>query len=179
MERSQQVDIRLAPATAQRVDIRLSKEDMKFSSAHFACYHGHRERLHGHNYRVAVHLSGTTIGPDGYLLDFGAVKSVARRICKSLDEYMLVPLRSEAHTINRSNPRQVEVTCEDGSFFSFPVGDCRLLPLAHTSVEELAGYVWEQLVSGVDFNSAGVQWVEVQITETAGQSASFGNRPKL
>ena len=163
----------------QQIEIDLAKEDMKFSSAHFCCYPGHRERLHGHNYRLAVRLCGTEMGDDGYLVDFGRVKSAAREICRGLDEYMLVPLRNPSHSVNAEAGGQVEVRCEDGSFFSFPATDCLLLPLAHITVEELARYIWEQLATKIQFNAMGINWVEIRITETPGQSATFGNRPKL
>eukprot|EP00658_Telonema_sp_P-2_P010800 TRINITY_DN14093_c0_g1_i1.p1 TRINITY_DN14093_c0_g1~~TRINITY_DN14093_c0_g1_i1.p1 ORF type:complete len:186 (+),score=45.94 TRINITY_DN14093_c0_g1_i1:113-670(+) len=151
----------------------------KFSSAHFACYHGSRERLHGHNYRVAVVLTGSEVGQGGYLIDFGDVKRVMRAICKDLDEYMLVPLRSVAHEVGRETAGQIEVRCEDGSFFSFPETDCKLLPLSNTSVEELAQYVWGRMMDQIDFRAFGIEWVQVEITETQGQCASFGRRPKL
>ena len=39
-------------------EVRISKEDMKFSCAHFIAYKGFRERLHGHNYSMSVRLIG-------------------------------------------------------------------------------------------------------------------------
>ena len=69
--------------------IRISKEDMKFSCAHFIAYKGFRERLHGHNYTMSICLIGhDKLGNDGYLIDFGDVKKVARALCKSLNEYV-------------------------------------------------------------------------------------------
>lgn len=60
---------------------------MKFSCAHFIAYKGFRERLHGHNYTMSVCLIGRDkLGSDGYLIDFGDVKKVARALCKSLNE---------------------------------------------------------------------------------------------
>lgn len=35
-------------------EVFVSKADFKFSCAHFIAYHGFRERLHGHNYRMSV-----------------------------------------------------------------------------------------------------------------------------
>lgn len=53
---------------------------------HNPCTHI-RERLHGHNYTMAVKLTGRdTVEADGYLMDFGDIKKAARALCKSLNE---------------------------------------------------------------------------------------------
>jgi hypothetical protein len=75
--------------------VHVSKDYMKFNAAHFIAYKGFRERLHGHNYRVAVTITGT-VGPDGYVVDFGEIKKIARVICKDLNESFLVPMNSDA-----------------------------------------------------------------------------------
>ena len=46
------------PSVGRAYAIRVEKENLKFSSAHFLIFEdGTAERLHGHNYRVAVELS--------------------------------------------------------------------------------------------------------------------------
>jgi len=47
---------------AQRFDVFVGKEYLKFNAAHFIAYPGFRERLHGHNYHVTVRLEGE-LGP--------------------------------------------------------------------------------------------------------------------
>ena len=49
----------------------------KFNAAHFVAFPGFRERLHGHNYAVAVRLRGAVSDADGYVLDFGDIKVCA------------------------------------------------------------------------------------------------------
>lgn len=57
-----------------------------FAAAHFlADYHGKCEALHGHNYRVLVHVRGKNLDGGGMVLDFTLVKGFLRRICGSLD----------------------------------------------------------------------------------------------
>lgn len=56
---------------------------------------GFREKLHGHNYRLAVTITGA-VGPDGYVVDFGEIKKISRVICKDLNESFLVPMSSDA-----------------------------------------------------------------------------------
>ena len=36
----------------------VGREDFKFSAAHFVAFEGFRERMHGHNYHVAVRMKG-------------------------------------------------------------------------------------------------------------------------
>ena len=120
----------------------VAKSDFKFNAAHFIAYKGFRERLHGHNYSISVKVTGSdAIGPDGYLIDFGDVKKAARAVCKDMNEYFICPMKSDAMTITEDGG-QLCMTCEDGSVFSMPKSDCMMLPLVHSSAEELAHYIW-------------------------------------
>ena len=158
--------------------IYLSKDTFKFNASHFVAYPGFRERLHGHNYRVAVKLMGShEIGRDGYVLDFGCVKSVAKKVCKEMNEYFIVPMLSDVLTITidegdedgmcrecnqndshepekkklkRNHPGSVTILCEDGSRFVFPRQDCLILPIMHSTCEELSIYVYGQLLKGLN-----------------------------
>lgn len=124
----------------------INRSDFKFSCAHFIAHGGVRERLHGHNYTVTVRFIGTEmINQDGYLLDFAIVKREMRAICKSLNESFLCPMKSPALKIAEEE-MQLCLVCEDGAKFSFPISDCSLLPIKHSSVEQLAHYVWCRLV---------------------------------
>ena len=81
-------------------DVYVSKDTFKFNAAHFVAFDGYRERLHGHNYRVGIRLLGkSTIGRDGYVIDFGCIKDVCKRVCKRMNEHFLVPMHSDVLTI--------------------------------------------------------------------------------
>ena len=41
-------------------------------------YPGFREPLHGHNYQIGVRVEGK-LGFNGYVLDFGLIKRLAKR----------------------------------------------------------------------------------------------------
>jgi 6-pyruvoyl-tetrahydropterin synthase len=125
--------------------VTLDKEDFKFNCAHFIAYKGFRERLHGHNYRVGVSVSGQAIGSSGYLIDFGEIKKATRDICKSLNEYFICPTQSDVLRIGESGGN-VCIECEDGASFSFPKTDCIMLPIIHSSAEELARYIYCLLI---------------------------------
>lgn len=57
-----------------------------FAAAHFLRdYHGKCENLHGHNYKVYAHVSGSVLNEGGMLLDFSILKNALRQVCKELD----------------------------------------------------------------------------------------------
>lgn len=57
-----------------------------FAAAHrLTHYNGKCERLHGHNYRVRLWVSGAHLGEGGMLVDFGALKSALGKVLAGLD----------------------------------------------------------------------------------------------
>jgi len=155
-----------------RFTLRVAKEALKFSAAHFIAYRGFRELLHGHNYAVAVTVEGE-LGPDGYVIDFGLVKQVAKAVCDELDERMLVPMQSDALRVVEHDD-VVEIICEKGERFVLPRTDAVLLPIAHSSAEELSRYLCGRLSEALQARTAtGLTWVEVGVAEAPGQAASF------
>ena len=152
--------------------LHVAKEALKFSAAHFIAYRGFREALHGHNYAVTVTVEGA-LGTDGYVLDFGLVKRVAKRVCEELDERVLVPTQSETLTVVEAGG-EVELTCEDGARFVLPSSDVVLMPIAHSSAEELSRYVCERVTKELRSQTSGsLTAVEVAVAEAPGQSASY------
>jgi len=148
----------------------VEKEYLKFSAAHFIAYKGFREPLHGHNYQVSVAIAGE-VGADGYVLDFGIVKQVTKKVCEELDERILVPARSDCLTVDHEGP-SVVLVYEDGARFLFPATDCVLLPIVHASAEELAGYVLSRLREGLGPHAMrGLTEIEVGVSEAPGQAA--------
>jgi 6-pyruvoyl-tetrahydropterin synthase len=153
-------------------EVFVGKENLKFNAAHFIAYPGFRERLHGHNYQVTVRIEGD-LGTDGYVLDFGLVKQATKRVCEALDEYTILPALSDCLRITEHG-EAVEVVYEDGARFVFPRADVILLPIVHTSAEELARYVAGQVRA--ELLAVGARpWrrLEVSVAETRGQSATF------
>ena len=127
-------------------DVCLSKSDFKFNCAHFIAHTGFRERMHGHNYQVSVKVTGCdTLCEDGYLIDFGDIKKVVRVLCKSLNEYFICPMKSDVMKITVDDT-QLCMACEDGAVFSLPKTDCIMLPLVHSSAEEISHYLWVQII---------------------------------
>ena len=148
----------------------------KFNAAHFIAYKGFRERLHGHNYSVAITLIGKgLLGNDGYLIDFGDVKDIVGSLCKKLNEHFILPMYSEALTITLDE-LNCHILCEDGTWFNIPRDDVIELPIAHSSAEEIARYLWGQIVNAFGLErleSRNVVALQVVVAEMPNQQATF------
>jgi len=153
--------------------VHVAKENLKFSAAHFIAYPGFREPLHGHNYQVGVRVEGRLTGT-GYVVDFGLIKKLTREIVDRLDEHTIIPARSDCLTIGRPAPGKILVRYEEDEFV-FPEGDVFLAPVVHSSAEEFARYIWDELWSALaDRNAtAEVTAMEISVAEGPGQSAIY------
>jgi 6-pyruvoyltetrahydropterin/6-carboxytetrahydropterin synthase len=66
------------------------KIETSFAAAHnLLNYHGPCERLHGHNWKVAVNVCGDELDQSGMLLDFKILKGYTDEIIASLDHTYL------------------------------------------------------------------------------------------
>jgi 6-pyruvoyl-tetrahydropterin synthase len=149
--------------------VHVTKDYLKFSAGHFIAYPGFRERLHGHNYRVSISVEGP-LGAQGYVVDFGIVKRIARRLCGEIDEHVIIPAQSDCLTI-REEPPSIIVHYE-GDEFRFPRADVVLLPLVHSSAEELAQYLAGALRAALASEGVtAITAVEVGVEESFGQAA--------
>ncbi len=158
--------------SADTYEIFVSKDSFKFNAAHFMAYPGFRERLHGHNYRVAVRIEGR-LNSDGYVVDFGDVKRAAAAVCAEINERVIVPVNSDCLSID-VQAESVEIVCEDGAVFRFPAEDCVLLPIVHSSAEELAAYLCRRLIAALPaLEERGVTLLEVAVAEAPLQEARY------
>jgi 6-pyruvoyltetrahydropterin/6-carboxytetrahydropterin synthase len=158
-------------AGPERYSVVVSKDYLKFSAAHFIAYPGFREPLHGHNYQMSVRVEAD-LGADGYVLDFGIVKRVAKALCEELDERVVVPERSDCLTI-AVGPTEIEIVTAEGDRFRFPRRDCAVLPIVHSSAEELAAYLLGRLRAALSTEAGGrgLLALEVGVAEAPGQVA--------
>jgi 6-pyruvoyl-tetrahydropterin synthase len=152
--------------------IHVAKENLKFSAAHFIAYPGFREPLHGHNYQVGIKVEGR-LGSTGYVLDFGLIKKLTRQIVERLDEHTIIPSQSDCLEISQQDS-QVSVIYE-GDRFVFPAADVALLPIIHSSAEELARFIWTELHGELARGDAlgDVSAMEVSVAEGPGQAAIY------
>ncbi len=148
--------------------VRVTKDYLVFSAAHFITYQGDVcERLHGHNYRVAVEVGGP-LDENAYVVDFIALRDHAWEIVRQLDHYMLLPTRHERIRVEEG-PQEVVVRFEDRRWV-FPRQDCRLLPVPNTTAEQLARWIGTQLLRRLEQNAGfRPQWLQVAVDECEGQ----------
>ena len=67
-------------------------KEFTFEAAHRLPHvpEGHKcGRLHGHSYRVALHVRGQIQNPDGWVMDFADVKKAFKPVLDQLDHYYL------------------------------------------------------------------------------------------
>ena len=65
-------------------------KEQDFSAAHFLReYHGKCEQLHGHNYRVRVHVGADELDAEGLVVDLAALKAALREVIEPLDHTCL------------------------------------------------------------------------------------------
>lgn len=153
---------------SENYHVRLLKESMVFSAAHFITFGGNVcERLHGHNYRVEVHVFGE-LDENQYVVDFIALRDSLQAIVTSLDHYMLLP--TDHPTIRVvAGESEVAVTFEDRRWV-FPRGDCVLLPVANTTAELIARYIGRRLLDDLEQKTGTrVGRMRVAVDENGGQ----------
>jgi 6-pyruvoyltetrahydropterin/6-carboxytetrahydropterin synthase len=148
--------------------VRLDKEYHVFSAGHFITFQGDIcERLHGHNYRVAVEVEGP-LDENAYVVDFIALRDTLKAITNDLDHRMMLPTEHPAIRV-QADEREVLVTFE-GRRWVFPRCDCVLLPVRNTTAELLARYIGcglrEALRQSPEFRPRRLQ---VEVDEDHGQ----------
>jgi 6-pyruvoyltetrahydropterin/6-carboxytetrahydropterin synthase len=154
--------------------VRVLKDHLGFCSGHFITYDGHHcERLHGHNYRVAVEVGGP-LDANHYVFDFIALKKLTRELCEELDHRMMLPTKSSMIRIDVQG-EQVEVRYESRRW-SFPLDDCVLLPIENTTAELLARYLVSRLRAGLQEKwGYRPESLTVEVEESYGQSAHYSD----
>lgn len=152
--------------------------------------------------RAAVGSDWGGVSADGYVVDFGDIKTLARKLCKELNEHLICPTRSDvllvrtvqlgggggvdgAVAVGASAEKegasgapleQVCIECEDGASFSIPRSDVALLPIVHSTAEELAHYLWVRLVREYGLRALRARRIvamSVTVSEAPYQRATF------
>ena len=148
--------------------VRLNKESLVFSAAHFITYAGNIcERLHGHNYRVAAEVYGP-LDPNQYVVDFIALRDTLKELIDPLDHRVLLPT---THAQIHVTATDLEVTATfENRRWVFPRGDCVLLPVANTTAELLARYIGQRLLESLE-SKTGLrpERLQVAVDEDNGQ----------
>lgn len=141
---------------------------------------------------------------DGYVADFTKVKAAVRAACKAINEYLIVPAKSDVLSFRRrdlrpgrpgslvSREREVaaetgvdkfpgvnlDIESEDGSFWSLPYCDVKPLPILHSTAEELAYFLWWDVVRrlggfGYLVGERGIREMSLSVAERPTQRGTF------
>jgi 6-pyruvoyltetrahydropterin/6-carboxytetrahydropterin synthase len=156
-----------------RYRVRVTKDHLVFSAAHFITFNGNTcERLHGHNWRTAVEISGP-LDENYYAFDFIALRDAMQEIVNQLDHRVLLPTKHHSITVS-DNGTEIEATFEDRRWV-FPKEDCILLPIENTTAELLARWIAERLleVIAVKTSTASLETLKIEVEENFGQWAIY------
>jgi len=148
--------------------ITVERNTLRFASAHFATFEGQCEPLHGHNYALIVEVEGE-LTDDNLIVDFGALKEIARSICKELDHKFLLQRDSKVLQMDEGMSNWKVRFLERG--WVFPKSDVLALPIDNTTAERLAEYIGGRLRAALDERGASnVSAITVGVEEMPGQT---------
>jgi 6-pyruvoyltetrahydropterin/6-carboxytetrahydropterin synthase len=156
-----------------RFKVRVGKDSLGFAASHFITFEGSKcERLHGHNFRVAVDLEGPLNG-DSLVFDFVTFKSMVEEILGELDHRVILPLLNSRLRLSH-DAKSVSVECGEKRWV-FPRDDCALLAIENTTAERLAKWICARLNDRMRQRASlplalpGV--VRVEVEESPGEAA--------
>jgi 6-pyruvoyltetrahydropterin/6-carboxytetrahydropterin synthase len=157
--------------------IEISKEDIKFSAAHFTVFNAtERERLHGHNYAVGLAVTAP-VGDDGICFSYRDIKTRLRGLCAALDEYTLIPQLSPHLRIDEN--ANFYTVWFNGEDIPLRKSDTLLLPIRNSTVEEFARYLRDCFVGDCSFVAdRGICEVVVKVSSGPGQTGSSSWRER-
>lgn len=152
--------------------IELTKESHEFAAGHFTIFSPTmRERLHGHNFRVASKIEALLVPDLEMAFDYGVYKKIIAKLCQQLDSYFLLPTQSPYLQIEEDEDYYNAYFNEER--IPFLKKDVLLLPLKNITVEALARWFIEQMISDEEtIEKYRVIGIHIQVFSGPGQSGS-------
>ncbi len=150
----------------------VGQDQHKFSVAHMTVFpDGSKERLHGHNFNVAVALDLRAVGFE-HLIDIGVVKAAVEAQCREWNEHLLLGEHNPRLTIVRRAPELEFTLC--GRRYVVPADEAILLPVDNVVVENLSVEFARRVIArlGPVLRPDVVAGVEVDVREARGQGGS-------
>lgn len=131
---------------------------------------GTKERLHGHNYTVAVVIDVERVD-FASMIPFQVIKDAIRALCKEWKERVMLAAKNPFVTIVRDDSELEVTVC--GARYVFPRGDVLLLPVDNISAESLAAHTAELLRARLSsVLPAHVTALTSTVEESPGQGSS-------
>jgi 6-pyruvoyltetrahydropterin/6-carboxytetrahydropterin synthase len=158
--------------------------NLRFASAHIIPGHDSCGFIHGHSYFVDVEIQGKPSGKFDFVVDFKDVKKSVRKICNKLDHRILIPIFNKniefkgldsKYDLNINffkDKQNIEFNIQNKEY-KIPKVDSVLLPLKHSSAEELSKYFVENLAKDLIELKYDISSVSVGVNEGIGQGAFF------
>jgi len=158
--------------------------NLRFSSAHIIPNHDSCGCIHGHSYFVDVEIEGERSGEFEFVADFKDVKDSVRKVCEKLDHKILIPINNnsmEFKGLNSSNKLSIDDFNSldyldfaiENKNYKFPIEDCVLLPLKHSSAEELSKYFTSKLFEDIQKKGYNIATISIGVNEGIGQGAFY------
>lgn len=153
---------------SESYSVRLTKDYLVFSAAHFITYGGDIcERLHGHNYRVEAEVFGP-LDQNHYVVDFIFLRDTLKQLVDQWDHHMLLPTRHEMIRVS-ADDKEVLVRFRERRWV-FPKDDCILLPVPNTTSELLANCLGQCLIEAWSGQPGSDNWqLRIGVDENNGQ----------
>ncbi|HET7502006.1 MAG TPA: 6-carboxytetrahydropterin synthase [Kofleriaceae bacterium] len=150
--------------------IRIARAEHKFSCAHMTVFpDGSKERLHGHNYTVAIALEVARIDLAA-MVPFAPIKAALGELCRTWREHVLLATENQHFALIRDDSELEFTLC--GERYVMPRRDALLLPIDNISVEALAAHVASILRERIAALAPDAIALEVTVDESPGQGAS-------
>jgi 6-pyruvoyltetrahydropterin/6-carboxytetrahydropterin synthase len=131
---------------------------------------GTKERLHGHNYTVAVAIDVERVDLPA-MIPFTTIKTALAELCAAYKERVLLAERNPHFKIVRDDGELEFTLC--GERYVLPRQDALLLPVDNISVEALAAHVASIVRTKIAALAAPhVLALELTVEESPGQGAS-------
>jgi len=151
--------------------IGIAREQHKFSCAHMTVFpDGTKERLHGHNYTIAVAIDVDRVELSA-MIPFAPIKAAIAELCAAWKEHVMIAANCPFLELIRDDDELELKLC--GERYVMPRQDAILLPIDNISVEALAAHVATLLVERIShLDAPHVLAIEATVAESPGQGAS-------
>jgi 6-pyruvoyltetrahydropterin/6-carboxytetrahydropterin synthase len=124
--------------------IDIAKQAFHFSAAHFTVFSAtNRERLHGHNFRLGVAITGE-VDENGLCFDYAVYKDLLKEICARYDEFTLIAERSPHLKIEDDG--DFHVVTHNNIAVPLLKTDTILLPIRNVTIDEMAHFFLEEVL---------------------------------
>jgi 6-pyruvoyl-tetrahydropterin synthase len=146
---------------------------LRFAASHMATLGDELEPLHGHNYLVSCRVEGE-LTSDRWVIDFSALKRLAREACEALDHRFLLQAESTALGAELRGGAWRLRFGDRG--YVLPESDVVALPIENSTAELLAEWIAGRVIEGLRAGGhENISRLAVEVEEMPGQSGGYAS----